>query len=103
MTLEEKLEKFKSGTAAFYAPTRESYDRLMVILDKLGYIWANGRKPSNKSYDRWGEYRGNTCIYDKCGTCIIDNSGDSEVGYFSKRWDMDLFNKFEGEITLKND
>jgi hypothetical protein len=73
MTLEEKLEKFKSGTAAFYAPTRESYDRLMVILDKLGYIWANGRKPSDKSYDRWGEYRGNTCIYDKRGTLSFCN------------------------------
>ena len=42
-------------------------------------------------------------ISDKCGTCIIDNSGDSEVGYFSERWDIDLFNKFHGEITLKND
>ena len=73
MTLEEKLEKFKSGTAAFYAPTRESYDRLMVILDKLGCRWANERNPSDKSYDRWGEYRGNTCICSNCGTLSFCN------------------------------
>ena len=73
MTLEEKLKKFKSGTAAFYVPTRESYDRLMVILDKLGYKWANDLKPSDKSYDRWGEYRENTCILGS--TCIYGNCG----------------------------
>ena len=52
MTLEEKLEKFNSGTATFYTPTRESYDRLMVILGKFGYRWANECNPSDKSYDR---------------------------------------------------
>lgn len=42
-------------------------------------------------------------ISDKCGTCLIDESGSNKIGYFSERWDMDLFNKFDGEITLKND
>ena len=55
MTLEEKLEKFKSGTVALRIPTREIWDRLTKKLEDRGYTWCGGRAA-------WEHYKGMTCI-----------------------------------------
>lgn len=68
MTLEEKLEKFKSGTTALHTPTQETFDKLMEELEKRGYKWCTGSSPTNSPSNRWGNFRTNTCVsYDSDG------------------------------------
>ena len=55
MTLEEKLEKFKSGTVALRIPTQETWDRLTKKLEDQGYTWRSSRAA-------WEHYKGMTCI-----------------------------------------
>ena len=55
MTLEEKLEKFKSGTVALHTPTQEIWDRLTKKLEDRWYVWCDGRAA-------WEHYKGMTCI-----------------------------------------
>ena len=62
MILEEKLEKFKSGTAVLNTPTQEIYDRLMIELEKRGYKWCSGRGASDNPSDRWGDTKEMTCV-----------------------------------------
>ena len=62
MTLEEKLEKFKSGTAVIHTPTQEIYGRLMKELEKHGYKWCSGRSASDNLFDRWGYFEEMTCV-----------------------------------------
>ena len=49
MTLDEKLEKFKSGTHALHAPTQELWDKLMVELEKRGYMWLSDMTMTSKA------------------------------------------------------
>ena len=51
MTLEEKLEKFKAGTYMLHAPTREIWDKLMVELERRGYMWLSDTTMTSK--DTW--------------------------------------------------
>ena len=51
MTLEEKLEKFKAGTYVLHAPTKEIWDKLMVELERRGYIWLSDTTMTSK--DTW--------------------------------------------------
>ena len=62
MTLEEKLEKFKSRTAVLNTPTQEIFDRLMIELEKRGYKWRSGRVAGDNSFDRWGYFKEMTCV-----------------------------------------
>src|SRR5574344_1248923 len=65
MTLEEKLEKFKSGTVALHTPTREIFGKLMAELERLGYKWCAGKVPTSNLWDRWKTFREYTCV-DNC-------------------------------------
>ena len=40
--------------------TQEDYNSLMVELEKQGFIWDSGHKPTHFKY--WGEDKENTCI-----------------------------------------
>ena len=40
---------------------------------------------------------------DGIGTCICSGSGRWDIGYYNEEWNMYAFEKFDGEITLKND
>ena len=85
MTLEEKLEKFKSGTAVLHTPTQETYDKLMVELDKRGYEW---RFPVTKRIRRsyWSKYSIDTIVlmrpwivYNKLGDPISEGREIFEI------------------------
>ena len=62
MTLEEKLEKFKSGTARLNTPTQETFNKLMEELEKRGYKWRSGCSASDNMFDRWGHFEEMTCV-----------------------------------------
>ena len=49
MTLEEKIAKFKDGDAGLYVSTQETWDKLLIELEKLKYRWESGTQPSNAS------------------------------------------------------
>ena len=57
MTLEEKLEKFKSGTAALHTPTQELFGKLMEELEKRGYEWCTGGSPTNSLGNKWANFK----------------------------------------------
>ena len=40
--------------------TQEDYNSLMVELEKQGFVWLSGHKPTSKNY--WIEDKENTCI-----------------------------------------
>ena len=69
-TLEDKLALFKAGTHVLHTPTQEIYDKLMVELEKRGYVWASGDNPTE-----FNAYSGNeSCVgYDNRlrGSCGI--------------------------------
>ena len=54
MTLEEKLEKFTSGTVALHTSSQGPWGKLMRELDKRGYRWNDGSRPSETS-DWWDD------------------------------------------------
>lgn len=62
MTLEEKLEKFKSGTATLHTPTQEVFVKLMKELEERGYKWRSGCSASDNMFDRWGHFEEMTCV-----------------------------------------
>lgn len=66
-TLEDKLALFKAGTHVFHTPTQEIYDKLMVELEKRGYVWASKHKPTafnNFSISKHVEYdEHDNCLY----------------------------------------
>ena len=49
-TLEDKLELFKAGTHVLYTSTQEIYDKLMVELEKRGYVWRDGQPMTTYSF-----------------------------------------------------
>ena len=53
MTLEEKLEKFKNGTAVLCAPTQGLWDNLMRELERRGCRWRSGTRPTDKAWDSY--------------------------------------------------
>jgi hypothetical protein len=42
-------------------------------------------------------------IIQSIGTVVYSNSNNCKVGYYSNAWNMDIYNDFDGEITLKNE
>lgn len=44
----------------YHTRTQEDYDNLMVELEKQGFNWLNGKKPTYYRY--WKEDKENTCI-----------------------------------------
>ena len=40
---------------------------------------------------------------EKCGTCINKGSSNDVLGEYETTYKMELFELFDGEITLKND
>ena len=50
MTLEEKLKKFKSGTAGLHVTARETWDKLMKTLEVCGYKWDEDLDPGIWEY-----------------------------------------------------
>lgn len=51
MKFEDKLKLFKAGTHVFNTPTKETYDKLMVELEKRGYMWGSRDEPTK--YDMY--------------------------------------------------
>ena len=80
MTLEEKLEKFKSGTAALHTPTREVFGKLMTELERLGYRWCTGEFPTNNLWDRWKSFREYTCVNNCLAGMYYDSREYFEAG-----------------------
>lgn len=62
MTLEEKLEKFKSGTVELHTPSQGLWDKLMRELERRGYKWCNSDAPTSSTYNRWDHFKVNTCV-----------------------------------------
>lgn len=58
MNLESKLNLFKAGTHVLCTPTQGIYGKLMVELEKRGYVWATGGKPTELK----GYWENNTAI-----------------------------------------
>lgn len=76
MTLEEKLEKFKSGTHVLRAPTKGLWNKLMVELDKRGYKWLPDTAMTSK--DTWN------CpirVEDLCLHYSVHNASMAFCGY----------------------
>ena len=46
--------------AIYHTATQEDYNSLMVELEKQGYKWRSGYKPTSKNY--WEQEKENTCI-----------------------------------------
>ena len=44
----------------YHTETQQDYNSLMVELEKQGYKWLSGYKPTSKNY--WNEDKENTCI-----------------------------------------
>ena len=44
----------------YHTATEEDYNSLMVDLEKQGFIWLSGHKPTSKNY--WSEDNEDTCI-----------------------------------------
>lgn len=63
-TLEDKLALFKAGTHVLHTPTQEIYDKLMVELEKRGYVWQNGDNTTKNPLE-WIDLRDDTCILAK--------------------------------------
>ena len=61
-TLEDKLALFKAGTYVLHTPTQEIYDKLMIELEKRGYVWHNGESMTKYSFTFTGGERGDLCI-----------------------------------------
>ena len=61
-TLEDKLALFKAGTHVLHTPTQEIYDKLMIELEKRGYVWHNGESMTKYSFTFTGGERGDLCI-----------------------------------------
>lgn len=76
MTLEEKLEKFKSGTAVLNTPTPELWDKLMMELDKRGYKWLSDTTMTSKA--TWNCPIG---VKDLCLHCSNYNASRVFCGY----------------------
>ena len=72
-TLEDKLALFKAGTHVLHTPTQETYDKLMVELDKRGYVWHYSTSLEVRQL-YWSDYNGNTILC--CGFF-----GDGRVTY----------------------
>ena len=70
MRFEEKLKLFKAGTHVLHTPTQEIYDKLMVELEKRGYVWSSGGKPTEpKEY--WENNIGIQCNYYGDGRIVM--------------------------------
>ena len=70
MTLEEKLEKFKSGTVALHTSSQGLWDNLMRELERRGYRWNDGLHPS-ESLNWWDDDTyvvGRNSLGDECLT-----------------------------------
>ena len=61
-TLDDKLALFKAGTHVLHTPTQEIYDKLMIELDKRGYVWTTGDNMTGRSFAAEAEGRTYLCI-----------------------------------------
>ena len=79
-TLEDKLALFKAGTHVLHTPTQEIYDKLMVELEKRGYVWTTGDNMTGRSFADEAEGRTDLCIQ-------YNGFGDGKVssGYLELR------------------
>ena len=78
-SFEDKLKLFKAGTHVLHTPTQEVYDKLMVELEKRGYVWTGSDKPT-----RFNEYCGDSiCIsyepYMEIRFCNVNFHGKTEI------------------------
>lgn len=79
--LEDKLKLFKAGTHVLHTPTQEIYNKFMVELEKRGYVWQSGDKPTS-THKEWELFSSGTCICCRSGKiCKAPNSLYKEVGY----------------------
>ncbi len=53
------LERAKSKKIVVHTPTEEQAVTLLKAVDKKGYRWASGTKPSTETYHKM--YEGRTC------------------------------------------
>lgn len=79
-TLEDKLKLFKAGTHVLHTPTQEIYDKLMVELEKRGYVWVDCRELPTK----YNGYSGNPYVtkffaYEHNGIARQSNAYDKEA------------------------
>lgn len=81
MTLKGKLEKFKSGTVALHASSQGLWDSLMKELERRGYRWNSGSRPS-ETLGWWSDntyVTGRNSLGDECltwntkGQCAANN------------------------------
>ena len=61
-TLEDKLALFKAGTHVLHTPTQEIYDKLMIELEKRGYVWPTGGNMTGRSFATEAEGRTDLCL-----------------------------------------
>ena len=96
-TLDDKLELFKAGTHVLHTPTQEVYDKLMVELEKRGYVWASGEKPTEPK----GYWEDSTCIsyepYMEIRYCDVNSHGKTGIITLTP----EDFNDSEQEVHMK--
>jgi virulence-associated protein VapD len=61
--MNKMIEKFKNERIAVHCNTQEEYDELMELLEKYGFRWRSGSKPT--AFDSFETYGSETCVDNK--------------------------------------
>lgn len=84
MDLEDKLKLFKAGTHVLHTPTQQIFDKLMVELEKRGYVWCDGDKPTGAPKE-WEDFYSGTCV-----RLLDGNLCDGPKGRYEDYTDLEI-------------
>lgn len=80
----------------YHTETQEDFDALMVELEKEGFLWASGKKPTYSLF-KWNEFGKDTCIH-------LDNKfiTRSDLAFVNQSYLSFAIEKYKANDTVNN-
>ncbi|WP_260482061.1 DUF3310 domain-containing protein [Listeria booriae] len=93
-----KLKQYKEEPKMkiYHTETQEDYDALMVELEKEGFLWASGKKPTYSLF-KWNEFGKDTCIH-------LDNKfiTRSDLAFVNQSYPSFAIEKYKANDNVNN-
>ncbi|MBC1474922.1 DUF3310 domain-containing protein [Listeria grandensis] len=80
----------------YHTETQEDFDALMVELEKVGFLWASGKKPTCSLF-KWNEFGKDTCIH-------LDNKfiTRSDLAFVNQSYPNFAIEKYKANDNVNN-